>query len=188
MIQFAFISHAILIYYCHNLKLTRISSTMNIQYIPGTVAFARDMCDCGNRAFANDALDQALFPRHLRDPGNDDVIYEFRMERIKKRLQNPDWRYILATTDFGDGHAQVVGYAGWTAPLQGNEPGPQQDDNLAKKQVEQEANTEDAESFPQGMDVDAYRYGMEIIGNTKKEVLGADENKVWCKLHIPMNY
>lgn len=160
---------------------------MDIQYIPATVAFARDMCDCGRRAFENDGLDQALFPRHLRDPANDDGIYEFRVERIRKRLQNPGWRYVLATTDSGDGHVQVVGFAGWLVPLRGNDPGHEQDGNLAGNQVKQEANAEDAENFPQGMDVDAYRHAMEIVEHAKKEILGGGENKVWCKLCMPMN-
>jgi hypothetical protein len=161
---------------------------MNIQYIPATVAFVRDMCDCGCRAFENDGLDHALFPRHLRNPAIDEAIYEFRVERMRKRLQSPAWRYVLATTNSGDSHARVVGYAGWIAPRQGNEQGHEKDDNLAGNQMEQGTGTEDAENYPQGMDVDAYRYAMEIIENTKKEILGEAEHKVWCKLHIPINY
>ncbi|KAF1992033.1 hypothetical protein K402DRAFT_388607 [Aulographum hederae CBS 113979] len=148
---------------------------MDIQYSPATVGYARDMCDCGRRAFENDLLDHALFPRHLQDVTNEEAIYKFRLERIRKRLENPRWRYLLATTDSGDGRPKVVGYSGWLAPLKGSE----QDVNLARNQDEPEAKPEDTEDFPPGLDVDVYKHVMKIIEDTKKEILGKDENNVW---------
>jgi hypothetical protein len=35
------------------------------------------------------------------------------------------------------------------------------------------------------LDMDAFRHVVEVVENAKKEILGEDENKVWCKFLIP---
>ncbi|KAF1998105.1 hypothetical protein P154DRAFT_263009 [Amniculicola lignicola CBS 123094] len=155
-------------------------------YLACTVNFAREMCDCGARAFENDALDHALFPRHLRTLENENPIHEFRVERLKQRLLNPAWRYVLATHDSGHGHARVVGYAGWVVPRQVNEQEHGKDENSTGNHVKPEAGTEDAAIFPPGMDVEVFKHTMEIIERTRKELLGDNENNVWnlCSLAV----
>jgi hypothetical protein len=140
---------------------------MEIQFIPATEASVIEMCDCGGRAFADDALDRALFPRtHAQSQAERDEIYNFRVARLRKRIQSPEWRYVLATTaDSSEGRARIVGYAGWVPPKQ------------EKKESEQVG----AEIYPKGMDMDVYKHAMEIIEKAKKEIIGERENRVWCK-------
>ncbi|KAF2422400.1 hypothetical protein EJ08DRAFT_653181 [Tothia fuscella] len=155
---------------------------MDIKYTPAATgtssALIRNIVNCGLLAFDNDALDYALFPRNLRTPENESTIYNYRIERMRKRLENPRWRYILAMTDSddGDGHAKVVGYAGWLAPLQEKK---HQHEEGSSPAGDEEGLSKVAENLPQGMEIEVYKHVMDIIENTKKEVLGKGESKVW---------
>jgi hypothetical protein len=150
---------------------------MNIQYAPATVASAAEMCACGRRAFENDYFNNAIFPLGVQDPGKQDYLYE----RMKKRLEAPEWQYDLATTESAEGHAQVVGYAGWTRPRHENVSGPGDAVDLPGNHDQPQANTENAETYPKGMDVDVYKYAEEVIEKARKEILGEPEERVWCK-------
>ncbi|KAF2464817.1 acyl-CoA N-acyltransferase [Lindgomyces ingoldianus] len=160
---------------------------MDIKLVPATVTSVNEMCECGRRAFANDGLDNAVFPPRLRNPTNEEEIYKFRMERIGKRVQSPNWHYVLATTVPVDGHAQIVGYAGWVAPALGNESKHKQGNDLAKDQVEEQSQVAEAENFPNGMDIDAFNFAMETVEKAKKETLGEDEQKVWYLMSLAVD-
>jgi len=139
------------------------------------------MVDCGRRAFDNDALEHAILPDRSAAVLDSNEMLEFRMNRIRKRLQSPDWRYVLATVDPAEGPAKIVGYAGWMAPpTQENitEQERKQKENVVQRQVQQQPPVKD-EDTPKGLDMDTFKYINELIEKTKKEILGEDEQRVW---------
>jgi hypothetical protein len=154
---------------------------MDIELIPATVAYVPDMIDPGRRAFENDALDHAIFPDRSEALLGSKESLEFRMNRIRKRLQSPEWRYVLATIDSIGGPAKIVGYAGWMVPQpQGNDTEQQHVENAVESQIEQQPVAADDDT-PVGLDMDAFKYGTEIVEKAKKEILGEEEHRVWCK-------
>jgi hypothetical protein len=150
---------------------------MDIKLIPATEASILEMCDCGGRAFENNALDHAIFPTCAQDPAKANDIYNFRVERMRKQIQSPEWLYVLATASI-DGQAKILGYAGFLSPPQ--EQGKAKSN--AENEVESQANALDAETFHKGMDMEAYKYATEILEKAKKDILGEGGNMVWCKL------
>ena len=153
---------------------------MDIQLIPGTVASVPEMLDCGHRAFENDALEHAVFPNRS------EVLLleskEFRMSRLRKRLQSPDWHYVLATIDSTEAPAKVVGYAGWMAPPpQQNITEQKQVESAVESQIQQQPFAVDDEYSAKGMDMDALKHVNEVLEKAKKEILGKEEHRVWCK-------
>jgi hypothetical protein len=144
---------------------------MDIELLQATEASVSEICDCGIRAFENDVLDNALFPNRTQDQAGKDDIYDFRIARIRKRLQSPEWRYVVATSSIGS-QEKILGYAGWTSPLQEGE----------SEQTKHKDVAENAETHPRGLDVDAYKHAMQVIEKAKKEILGEAVHRVWCKL------
>lgn len=161
---------------------------MDIQLIPATVASVPEMVDCGRRAFENDALEHAIFPNRSEVLLESKEVLEYRMNRIRKRLQSPDWHYVLATIDSTEAPVKVVGYAGWMAP-------PPQENIIEQKQVESAVESQiqqhpfaiDDEYSPKGMDMDAFKHAIEVIEKAKKEILGKEEHRVWCKFCIHLH-
>lgn len=145
---------------------------MDIKLLPATEAFVSRICDCGIRAFENDALDHALFPTRAQD----DEIYNFRIARIRKRLRSPEWFYVVATSSI-EGQAKILGYAGWMSPPQGRES----EQAKANAVVESQGIAADAEIYPNGLDVEAYKHAMQVVEKAKKEILGEGDHRVWCK-------
>ncbi|OAA65555.1 Acyl-CoA N-acyltransferase [Niveomyces insectorum RCEF 264] len=144
---------------------------MDVRLIPGTVAAVPELVDCGRRAFANDALEHAIFPGRSPGLSESNELLEFRRQRIRKRLQSPGWHYVLATVDSPDSPAKIVGFAGWLAP-------PPPDASAADRQMEQPSLAID-EDLPDGVDRDAYKYAGEVVDKAKKELLGMEEQRVW---------
>ena len=159
---------------------------MNIQLMPASIASVREMCDCGRRAFADDGLQNAVFPPHLQDPADKNDMNEYLEQRMRKRLQSPNWQYVLATAVSSEGHAQLVGYAGWVVPVQENESEQEQANNLTGFDAEQRSHAGDAEVYPRSMDIVAFKHAVDVIEKAKKEILGeAEQHRVWCKLQLP---
>ena len=157
---------------------------MDIQLIPATVASVPEMVDCGRRAFENDALEQAIFP-NPKDLLESKEFHEFRMDRIRKRLRSPDWHYVLATIDSTEAPAKIVGFAGWMPPTSGeNITEQKQVESAVESQTQQRPLARDDEYSPKGMDMDAFKYANEVIEKAKKEILGEEEHRVWCKFGI----
>lgn len=157
---------------------------MDIQLIPATVASVPEMVDCGLRAFENDALEHAIFPDRSEVTLRSKELLEYRMNRIRKRLQSPDWHYMLATIDSTDAPAKVVGFAGWMAPPpQENVTEHKHVESAGESRTQQQPVAED-DIRPKGMDMDALKHVSEIIEETKKDVLGEEEHRVWCKFCI----
>ena len=155
---------------------------MDIQLIPPTVTSVPEMVDCGRRAFENDALEHAIFPNRSEDLLGSKEFLEFRMNRIRKRLLSPDWHYVLATIDSPEAPAKVVGYSGWMAPSpQENITEQKQVDSAVESQIPQHPFAIDNEYSPEGMDMDAFKHANEVIEKTKKEILGKEEHRIWCK-------
>lgn len=155
---------------------------MDIKLIPATLASLPDMLDCGRRAFDNDALEHAIFPDRSEVLLGSKEVLDFRMNRVRKRLQSPDWHYVLATIDSIEAPTKVVGYAGWMAPpLQDNITEQKQVENSVESQTQQPSFAIDDEYIPKGMDMDAFKHGTEIIEKAKKEILGEEEHRMWCK-------
>jgi hypothetical protein len=150
---------------------------MNIKLLPATEALVSEICDCGIRAFENDALDHALFPNRTQDQSEKDEIYNFRIARIRKRLRSPEWLYVVATSLI-EGQAKILGFAGWMSPPQGRES----EQAKAYEVVEPQGIAAHAEIYPNGLDVEAYKHAMQIIEKAKKEILGEGDHRVWCKL------
>jgi hypothetical protein len=155
---------------------------MDIQLIPATVASLPEMVDCGRRAFENDVLEHAVFPNRSEVLLGSKELVEFRMNRIRKRLQSPDWHYVLATIDSPEAPAKVVGYSGWMAPpSQENIIKQKQVESAVESQIQQQPFAVDVESSPEGIDMDAFKHANEVIEKTKKEILGKEEHRIWCK-------
>lgn len=151
---------------------------MDIQLAPPTVAAVAEMSDCARRAFENDGLEHALFPDRSDPQVVSKELLEYRMNRIRKHLQSPDWHYVIATIDSPQGPAKVVGYAAWMAqPPQEKATEEQPGGNTVEIQT-------DDEYMPNHMDMDAFKYASEIIEKAKKEILEKEDNGVWCKLNI----
>jgi hypothetical protein len=145
---------------------------MDIRLVSATVASVPGIVDCGRRAFDDDALEHAICPNRSEALLGSKEVLEYRMNRIRKRLQSPDWHYVLATIDSTEAPAIIIGYAGWMAPLpQGN--------ITEQKQVE--SPVENQIQSPKGMDVDAFNHANDVIEKAKKEILGKEEHRVWCK-------
>jgi hypothetical protein len=157
---------------------------MDIQILPGTIASVREMCECGRRAFEHDGLENALFPTRRQTQAINDIIFEFRLELLKKRMSSPGWYYVLATTKSTEGQVTILGYAGWIAPQEEDKSGYEQAKRPGGNQVKQEASAPEAENYPESMDVDAYKHAMEVIEKTKQEILAGQ--KVWCKLYFSL--
>jgi hypothetical protein len=155
---------------------------MAIELIPATDAFILEMSDCGRRAFENDALDHAIFPPRAQDPAEYNDIYNFRLDRIRKRIQSSEWVYVLATSLI-EGQTKVLGYAGYMSPPQEKDAEQGQVKKVAENEVEPQANAVDAKNVPESMDMEAYKYAMEILEKAKKEIVGGD-HRVWCKLQL----
>lgn len=150
---------------------------MDIQYIPATVASVPEIVACGGRAFENDALEHAIFPDRSEAMLGSKEMLEYRMDRIRKRLQSPNWHYVLATIDSAEAPAKIVGFAGWMAP-------PPQENITEQKQVESAVESPIAiqeENTPKGMDMVAFKHASEVIVKAKKDILGKEEDRVWCK-------
>jgi len=153
---------------------------MDIQLIPATVASVPEMIDCGRRAFENDALEHAIFPNRSEALLDSKESKEYRMNRIRKRLQSPDWHYVLATIDSTEAPVKVVGYAGWMAPPpQENDTEQKRWDGAVQSQTEHQPFAIEDEYCPEGMDMDAFKHGNEVIEKAKKEILGKEEHRVW---------
>ena len=161
---------------------------MGIQLIPATVASVLEIVDCGRRAFENDALEHATFPNRSEVTLRSKEFLEYRMNRIRKRLQSPDWHYMLATIDSTEAPAKVVGYAGWMAPpLQENITEQKQVESAIESQIQQHPFAIDNEYIPKGMDMDAFKHANKVIEKAKKEILGEEEHRVWCKFCIQLH-
>lgn len=155
---------------------------MDIQLIQATVASVPKMLDCGRRAFENDALEHAIFPDRSEAVLENKEVLEYRMNRIRKRLQSPDWHYVLAMIDSTETPEKVVGFAGWMAPLsQDNITEQKQVENAVDSQIQQRPFAIDDEYSPKGIDMDAFKHVNEVIEKAKKEILGKEEHRVWCK-------
>lgn len=158
---------------------------MDITLVSASIANVPEMCEVGRRAFANDGLQNAIFPPHLQDQAARIEVDKFLKERMIKRLESPSWQYILATIVSSEGHVQIVGYAGWVVPVQPgvNESDQDQAENLATGlENKQESHPEDTESYPKGMDVVAYKHALGLIEGAQKETLGdPEQRRVWCK-------
>ena len=150
--------------------------------IPATVDSVPEMVQCGRRAFENDALEHAIFPNRSEALLDSKEFQEFRMNRIRKRLQSPDWHYVLATIGSTETSARIIGYAGWMAPpSQQNDTEQKQVESSVESQIEQQTSEIVVESAPKGMDMDAFQHANEVVEKTKKEILGKEEHKIWCK-------
>ena len=155
---------------------------MDIRLTPATDAVVPQMSDCACRAFENDALQQALFPKHSHVLSDSREILEYRANRIQKHLQAPDWHYIIATIDSAKSPTKVVGYAGWMAPSSlkhSTEQG--QVGNAGDNPKGQRAWAADDDNMPKSMDIDTFKHVSDIIEKVKSEILGSNEHSVWCK-------
>ena len=95
---------------------------------------------------------------------------------------------MLATIGSTEAPAKIVGYAGWMAPpSQENDTEQKQVESAVEIQIQQQPSAIEVESPPKGLDVDAFQYANEVIEKTKKEILGKEEHRVWCKFYIHLH-
>lgn len=138
------------------------------------------MVACGRRAFENDALEHAIFPDRSEIMLESKELLEYRMSRIRKRLQSPDWHYVLATIVSAEARGKVVGFAGWMAPPpQENITEQKQVESAVESQTQQPSSAIDDEDKPDFIDMDAFKHANEVIDKAKKEILGNEEHRVW---------
>jgi hypothetical protein len=154
---------------------------MDIKLIPATEASAFEICACGVHAFENDDLEHAVFPSRSQNQAANNDSYNFRVERTIKRLQSPEWLYVLATTLVG-GQKKLLGYAGWTSPSQEKESAHVKAEKATESGIEQQSRAVDSEVHPKGMDVEVYKHVIQALETAKKDILGDSDTKVWCKL------
>jgi hypothetical protein len=146
---------------------------MSITITPANIDHVPQMCDCGRRAFENDGLQNALFPAGFADPDEPDAAHEAHLERMRKRIQMPGSRYVVAMQESVDGELRVLGFAAFFTPVdQGDTAEPEEPEVLPS-----------AQEFPKSMDVDVYKYATEVMEEAKKEILGENVKKIWCMLH-----
>jgi len=157
---------------------------MHITLVRATLEHAPLICECSFRAFKNDHLNNAIFPNPTKDQEIENFIKSYRIEIIKKRLQNPGARAVVAIdTDVVDS-TKVVGYALWweiTTNENDNKSSDEQSDSANGSQDDLEGSipSPSSEERPSNMIVELYTRVHEILAEMRKNLIKSDVDKLW---------
>lgn len=144
---------------------------MPIEIIPGSIKNARQINDCGFRAFKNDALDKAMFP--IADADDDtegrEKLKEFRSQRVAARLSKPGCHVFIAVDKEIDNGERVLGYAVWY-----EEPIVRAQDNQKESEKLE---------MPEWVNLELVKRVEDIIISSREEFLKDMEGKMWCTFY-----
>lgn len=142
---------------------------MPIEIIPGAIKNAKQINECGFRAFKNDALDRALFPIADDDTEGREKLKEFRSQRVAKRLSKPGCHVFLAVDQEIENGERVLGYAVWY-----EEPIIQDHDN--QKESEKMA-------MPDSANLELIKKVENMLVSIREDYLKELKGKIWCKFY-----
>jgi ribosomal protein S18 acetylase RimI-like enzyme len=148
---------------------------MPVTLVPATLDHAVPIFECGGRAFRDDGMNKALFPIDPNDPDSLAEMADFRLKRIKKRLQVPGALSTIAIDPSVEDGKKVLGFALW---FQGNTL--EQSQNKQDPLKEGDSATPSS-GFPRTMNLEAFSRIEKMLGEAKQELVGNYGDKLWCK-------
>jgi hypothetical protein len=162
---------------------------MPISLTTATLDDAQAIYQCGRLAFQHDTLQKSLFPNSPHDADSVRQDTEYRLMRIKRRLQDPAAHVMIATDPDVEHGKKVLGYTAWYENTETRDLTRPEGDEAEKSQDTQETSVEchsgkSSSTYPSAMDVQLVLKTEKLMKEAVTELLGTMEVSPWRMYHF----